>query len=118
VHAAPGELFRAPDVIDVVGIAAVDEDVTRRKMRQQVGNRAVDGGCRDHQPDGPRRESFFTRSASDEGADGLVLGELGDRVRRAIEDHALMAAGEQPPGHVGAHAPKSDHSKLHSRLLQ
>jgi hypothetical protein len=29
-----------------------------------------------------------------------------------------MAAGEQPPRHVGAHAPKSDDSKLHNRLLQ
>jgi hypothetical protein len=59
VNAAPGELFRAPDVIDVIGIAAVDEDVTGRKMRQQVGYGAVDDSCRDHQPDGPRRRELL-----------------------------------------------------------
>ena len=31
VDATPGELLRAPDVVDVVGIAAVDEDVTTSK---------------------------------------------------------------------------------------
>ena len=58
--------------------------------------------------------SFFTRSASDEAPTAFSLGQLLDRLRRPVEDHALMAALEKPPHHVGAHPAQSDHSQLHS----
>ena len=58
--------------------------------------------------------SFFTKSASDEAPTAFSSHQLLDRLRRHVEDHALMAACEQPPHHVGAHAAKSDHSELHS----
>ena len=36
------QLLRAADVVDVVGIAAVDQDVAALEMRQQVGDGLVD----------------------------------------------------------------------------
>ena len=58
--------------------------------------------------------SFFTRSASDEAPDRLLLGQVLHHLRRPVEDHALMTTRDQPPHHVRAHAPQSDHSELHS----
>src|SRR6476646_2260686 len=48
------ELVGAPDVVDVVGVAAVDKDVAALEVRHDVGNRVVHGRGRDHQPDRPR----------------------------------------------------------------
>jgi hypothetical protein len=59
VHAARGEFLCAPDVIDVVGIAAVDEDVTGRQQWQQVVDGAIDDRCGDHEPDGPWRRQLL-----------------------------------------------------------
>ena len=44
------ELFCAANVIDVVGIPAVDEGVARLKMGQQVSNCLVNHCCWNHQP--------------------------------------------------------------------
>jgi hypothetical protein len=48
------EFLGAPDVIHVVGIAAVDEDVFGLKVEQKAGDGFVHGRRRDHQPDRPR----------------------------------------------------------------
>jgi hypothetical protein len=47
------EFLGPPDVIDVVGIAAVDEYVSRLEGRQNVGDGLIHGGRRDHQPQRP-----------------------------------------------------------------
>src|SRR2546425_8771361 len=111
------ELLPAADIVDVVGIAAVDEDVPRRQMRQKV----IDGRVHDrrwnHQPDGPRRLQLLHEIRDRRGPDGLRPSQLLDRFRRPVEDHALVVAREKPLDHVGAHAAESDHSELHHRLL-
>ena len=61
--------------------------------------------------------SFFTRSASEEAPTAFSLANSFTACRRPVEDHALMAALEQPPHHVRAHPAKSDHSELHKSLL-
>ena len=48
VDALRGEFLCAPDVIHVIGIAAVDEDVVRLKMGQEVGNGLLHDCRRDH----------------------------------------------------------------------
>ena len=57
--------------------------------------------------------SFFTRSASEDAPNRLLLDQFLHRFRRHVEDHALVASLEQPPHHVGAHPAQSDHSELH-----
>ena len=61
--------------------------------------------------------SFFTRSASEDAPIGFLLGQLLDRLRRPVEDHAVVASLQKPPHHVGAHPAQTDHSELHSCLL-
>ena len=43
VDAFGGEVFGAADVVDVVGVAAVDEDVAGFEMRGDLGDGVVDG---------------------------------------------------------------------------
>ncbi len=48
-----GKFLRPPDVVDVVGIAAVDEDVARLQKRDEIVDALVDDRGRHHQPDHP-----------------------------------------------------------------
>ena len=47
-----GEVFGAADVVDVVGVAAVDEDVAGFEMRGELGDGVLDDASGNHQPDG------------------------------------------------------------------
>src|SRR5262249_55741213 len=80
VDAAIGKLFRAPNVVDVIGIAAVDEDVIGREMGLQVGNRVVHGRRRNHQPDRARSRELRHEIRERGGTDRLLTGELFDRL--------------------------------------
>ena len=51
VNALCREFLRAADVVDVVGVAAVDDDVPLFEQGKKVGDRLVDDGRWDHQPD-------------------------------------------------------------------
>ena len=53
------QLLGAPDIVDVVGIAAVDQDVVRLEGRQDIRDGLVDNGRRHHQPDHPRLLQLF-----------------------------------------------------------
>ena len=55
VDAVARQLLGSADVVDVVGIAAVDDDVAAFEMRREIGDRLVDHGGRHHQPDRARR---------------------------------------------------------------
>ncbi len=44
------ELLSATNVVDVIRVAAVNEDVVGIEMRQEVGDILVHGSCRYHQP--------------------------------------------------------------------
>ena len=48
------QFLGAADVVDVIGIAAVDQDVAGFEKRQQVSDGLVDHRGRNHQPDGAR----------------------------------------------------------------
>jgi hypothetical protein len=107
------QLVGAPDVVDVIGIAAVDQDVVGLESRQQIRNRVVDRRGRDHEPNRPRLCQFLYQVGERARADSVLCGHLRHRFWRHVEDHALMASLEQPPHHVGAHPAEADHSELH-----
>ena len=46
--------LRTSNVIDVVGISAINEDIVAFQVRQNNCDRLVHGGCRNHQPHGSR----------------------------------------------------------------
>ena len=104
VDALLSELPRAPDVVDVIGITAVDEDVAGREMGNQFSDGRVHGCRRDHQPDGPRRLQLPHQIGDRRGADGLGPRQLLHCFRRPVEDHASVATCKKPPRHVRAHA--------------
>ncbi len=107
------QLLGAPDIVDVIGIAAVDQDVVGLESGQNVGNGLVDDGRGDHQPDRPRLLQLFDEVDERGGPDGVLFGQFGHGCGRHVEDHALMASLQQPPHHVGAHPAQADHSELH-----
>ena len=84
---------------------------------QTVSDHLVHHRRRDHQPEGARPVQFLHEVGERRGADRFFLDELRHGLRRAVEDHALMASLEEAPYHVGTHAAQSYHSELHSSLL-
>ena len=54
VDALGGEFLRAADVVDVVGVAAVDEDVAAFEKGSRLAMTAVHDGGRHHEPDRAR----------------------------------------------------------------
>ncbi len=107
----------AADIVDIVGIAAIDDRIPSLERRQKLGDRLVDDRGGNHQPDRARLFQLLGQLRKRRTADGLLVDELLDGLGRHIEDHALVAARQKSADHVGAHPPQSDHSKLHERLL-
>jgi hypothetical protein len=107
------EFFGPADVVDVVGVSAVDEDVARLQQGQEVGDGLVHDGRGDHQPDGPRLVQLLHEVRQRGSPQGVFLDQVFHRFGRLVEDHASMAGLEQPPHHVRAHPAQSDHSQLH-----
>ena len=50
MNAFCGELSRAANIVDVIGISAVNHDIVFIELANQVVQRAVNYGCRNHQP--------------------------------------------------------------------
>ena len=107
----------AADIVDIVGIAAVDDRIPRLERRQKVGDGPVDNCGRNHEPHRAWLFQFLGQLRKRGTPGRLFVDELLDGLGRHIEDHALVAACEEPADHVGAHPPQSDHSKLHEWLL-
>ena len=108
------QFFGAPDVVDVVGVAAVDDDVVRFEVGQQIGDGLVRDRRRNHQPDHPRLCQFLDEVRERGGTDGFLLDQPLHCFRRHVENHALVASFNQPPNHVCAHSAETDHSDLHN----
>src|SRR2546428_2126725 len=111
------EFLGAPDIVNVIGIAAVDQHVLCLKMGQEIGDSFVHHRRRNHQPDRPRLGELLYEVAQRGGANCLLFRQLRHRFRRHVEDHALMAAVEKPPRHVRAHSSKTNHADLHRVFL-
>jgi hypothetical protein len=118
VHAPGRQLLRAADVIDVVGVAAVDEDVARLEVRDDGGDGLVHHRGGDHQPDRTGLRELAREILERCGTRRLVLHQVGHRLRRAVEDDAVVPPSQQAPHHVGAHPAKTDHSELHDEVLR
>ncbi len=94
-------------------VAAVDDDVAGVQMRLEVGDGRVDDRGRDHQPDRARLRERGHERANRVGPGRAFSSQRLHRVRGTIEDDALVAAAHEPPHHVAAHAPETDHAELH-----
>ena len=105
----------APDVVAVVRVAAVDDDVARVEQAR-AGRRAalsttaagtiiqIARGALHRPRRAPRATPRRSRRPSS---------QRGDRAGLHVVDDAVVAALQQPPHHVRAHAAEADHSELH-----
>src|SRR5262249_49840671 len=110
VNLAGREVFRAFDIVDVVGISTVDENVPWFEMGQEIGNGLVDNCRWNHQPECSRRLEFIHEISQRICSYRLVLDQVRHRFGGPVKHNAAMSVPDQPADHVGAHAAKSDHS--------
>src|SRR6267142_4692100 len=108
------QFFGAANVVDVIGVAAVNQDVAGREFRNQFTDRCVDDGRGNHQPDGARLLQLLHEIINRAGAGGAFTGKLLNAIRAAVIHNAGVAVFLQAPHHVGTHTPQTDHSELHS----
>ena len=72
----PGrKVARATNVVDVMGIAPVDDNVAGLKVRNQFGQRLFHGCGRNHQPDGAGPRQFVQQVSQGGGSNGLLPGQ-------------------------------------------
>jgi hypothetical protein len=107
----------APDVVAVVGVAAVDEDVARAQQRAQPRDLAVDHSRGDHEPDGARRRQRGHQLLERRGTGDAGLRHRGHRRGIVVVTHAADAAVGETANHVAAHAAESDESQLAHRVV-
>src|ERR1700733_1296604 len=110
LNALGSELGTAADVIDVIGIATVDEDVAGFQVGRELGYGLVHHGCRNHQPDGAWLGELGDHVRERGGPYGFLLFKILNRLRRAVEHHAGVTVVQQALDHVGAHSSQTDHS--------
>jgi hypothetical protein len=108
------ELVRVADVVEVVGVAAVDDHVAGLQHLGDGLDRLVgDLAGRHHYPDHARLLELGgellerARPGHPVGLDGL------DGVGAHVVAHAVVAVGHQPADDPGAHPAEPDHSQLH-----
>src|SRR5882672_2018514 len=114
VNTLRAEFFGTANVVNVIGIATVDDDVVLFKLGDEILKSCVDNSRGDHQPDGARLREFFHKIVERVGGGCTFAGELLDGFRAAIVDDAGVAIANQAAHHVGTHPPQTDHSELHS----
>ncbi len=108
------QFFGAANVVNVVGVAAVDQDIASRQLWQQVADGGIDHRRRNHQPNGARLLQFLYKIIERSCAGGAFAAQLLHACRAAVIHHAGVVIFLEPSHHVGTHPPQTDHSELHS----
>ncbi len=104
------ELFTATDVVDVVGIAAIDQNVAGLQVRRNLGDGLVHHGGGNHQPDGARLGELAYHVRERRGAYGFLLFQILNHLRRPVVHHGGVTVVQQALDHVGAHSAQTHHS--------
>ena len=95
------EFFGAADVVDVVGVAAVDEDVAGFEMRVRCQRWC----CPRLRPESSTRwrvvlRVCFARSCSEDEPTALSFTKSSTDLWRPVEDHAFVAGLNKPADHI------------------
>jgi hypothetical protein len=108
------QLRRAADVVDVIGVPAVDQDVPLLHPGDEIGQGVVDHGGGDHQPDRPGPVQLLHQLVEREGPHRPLPDQRIHRFRVDVIRDALMPPAHQATDHVGPHPTQADHSELHA----
>src|SRR5690349_20567248 len=98
------QLVSATNVVDVIRIPAVDDHVAGTHNADELIEHRVDQGRRYHQPDRAWRFKLRDKLVERRTAGCALIDERLDRFRISIVNNTLVAAAQQAPHHVGAHA--------------
>ena len=91
VDSLGGEFLRAPDVVHVVGVAAVDEDVAASRDTAEQSAMVLSTTAAGTISQTARGfASFFTRSCQRGRPGRLLLDQLFHRLGRPVEDDAVV----------------------------
>ena len=107
------EGLRAPDIVDVVRVAAVDEDVAGLHTGGEFVDEPVDRRGRHHQPGGARRGQLADEFVKGSRHSGAFGGQILHGRGALVEYDTLMSPALEAPYDVGSHAAEADHSELH-----
>src|SRR6185437_16686693 len=113
VEALGAQGLGAAEIVDVVGVAAVNQDVAALEPLRKIRHRLFDHCRRYHHPGYARLFEFRLEVIERGRADCTLFHQRLHRVGTYVEDHALMTAMQEPPHHVGAHPAQTDHTHLH-----
>jgi hypothetical protein len=113
MDAFESKFLGTPDVVDVVGVAAIDENIASLERGQDIRDGLVDDRRRHHQPYRSRLLEFFHQIRQRGSSHRIFLYQFFDCSRRHIEDHAIVPISDEPAHHIGAHPAQADHSELH-----
>ncbi len=113
MNALGGKFPGAANVVNVIGVSAINQDVVLAQFGKQVGNRGIHDRGRNHQPNGAGLLQLGHKLLEGSGARGALAGKLLHGIGVAIVRDALVSGLLQAAHHVRAHSSQSDHSKLH-----
>ena len=115
VHALGGANSGAANVIFEIRIAAVDDSVARLHASDESLHRLFRGiACWDHDPDRARSGQLANQVVKRRRGPRPFAGDTLYGIGAQIGHHHRVTAAHQAPRHVGAHAPQTYHSQLHS----
>src|SRR5262245_56482092 len=112
-----GQLFRTPNVVDVIGISAINQNVTGLKIRCDGRDHFVHDCGRNHEPNSTRLLQFAHKILHRSGSHGLFFHQFLNGLRRPVEYDALVTSFEKPSHHVRSHSAETNHSELHDSSL-
>ena len=117
INPARREFLRAADIVDVVGIPAIDDAVVCLKSGRQFLHARFHSRRRHHQPRRARRSEALNEFLHRRRSDRAFLHQRGHVRRVAIVNHAFVFLAQQPQHHVRAHPTQTNHSNLHKIFL-
>src|SRR4029077_13702512 len=109
----PCKLLGATNVVDVVRVAAVNENVVGLEMCEQVGDILIHSRCRHHQPDRSGLRELSCKIRQRICSHCSLPSQLFYRLLRPVEDYTLVLSSLHKPHHVGPPPSETDHSDLH-----
>src|ERR1039458_6271834 len=118
VHALDGTYFGAANVVFEIRIAAVNDGVARLHASEQSLHGFFRGIARRyHDPRGARSVQLADQIIERSRGHRTFAGDTLDRFGAHVGHYHRVTAAHQASGHVGAHAPQTYHSQLHSRNI-
>ncbi len=98
------KLLGSANVVNVVGVAAVDKNVFRFEKRCEAGDRFVHHRCRYHQPNNPRFPQLLDEVLERRRSHRFFADQFFNYFWRPVEDHAFMVSCNKASNHIGAHS--------------